>query len=203
MGRDLGWFLSTQLPSQTGPSQKSPACIWPLTPHDWTYPQLPHVICSRPLQPELPLPELAVCTQPCLDTPAVPCSFLPSPAGELASFWDLITGSLRAFQPFTRLLQAVAGRVTGVCRDEQRLPGMLAVPSGWPTLLGLLCIFPRKICLIPIFRDQFTHGEHTCSGRDDKREKATQPGRRTESTAIPPEVVPAPNDFWKRFRSVK
>lgn len=149
------------------------------------YPQLPHVVCSWPLQPELPLPKLAVCARLCLDTPAVPCSFLPLPAGELAIFWDLITGSLRAFQPFTRLLQAVAGSVTGACSDEQRLPGMVAVPSGQPTLLGLLCIFLSKTCLIPIFRDQFANGENTCSGRDDKREKATQPGRKTESIAVP------------------
>lgn len=109
-------------------------------------------------------PWLPVSAQPCLDTPAVPCSFLPSPAGELAIFWDLITSSPRAFQPITGLLQASTGRVTGACGDEQQLPGMVAVPGGRPTLLGLLCIFPSKTCLIPILQDQLANGENTCSG---------------------------------------
>lgn len=178
-----------------GPARNHLLASGPSFPVTERIPSSPTSVCSWPLQPELPLPELAVCAWLCLDTPAVPCSFLPLPAGELAIFWDLITGSLRAFQPFTRLLQAVAGRVTGACSDEQRLPGMVAVPIGQPTLLGLLCIFLSKTCLIPIFHVQFANGENTCNGRDDKREKATQPGRRTESIAVPPEVVPASKDF--------
>lgn len=121
-------------------------------------------------------PWLVVSPQPCLDTPAVSCSFLPSPAGELAIFWDLITGSLRAFQPITGLLQA-AGRVTAACGDEQQLPCMVAVPSSRPTLLGLLCICLSKTCLIPILQDQIANGENTYSRRDDKR----QEGRATRA----------------------
>lgn len=132
----------------------------------------------------------------------MPCSFLPSPAGELAIFWDLITGSLRAFQPITGLLQA-AGRVTAACGDEQQLPCMVAVPSGRPTLLGLLCIFLSKTCLIPILQDQIANGENTYSRRDDKRERAVQPGWRIESTAVPLEVMPASNNSCNLFTFVK
>ena len=145
------------------------------------YPQLPHVVCSWPLQPELPLPELAVCARLCLDTPAVPCSFLPLPAGELAIFWDLITGSLRAFQPFTRLLQAVAGNVTGACSDKQRLPGMVAVPSGQPTLLGLLCIFPSKHVSFPFSEISSQTGKTLAAGEMIKGRKPRSLGGRQKA----------------------
>lgn len=156
------------------------------------YPQLPHVVCSWTLQPELPLPQLAVCTQPCLDTPAVPCSFLPSPAGELAIFWDLITGSLRAFQPFTRLLQAVAGRVTGACRDEQRLPGMLAVPSGRPTLLGLLCIFRAKHVSFPFSEISSHTGKTLAAGEMIKGRKPRSQGGGQKAQPFPRRWYPLP-----------
>lgn len=103
------------------------------------------------------------------------CSFLPSPAGELAVFWDLITGSLRAFQPITGLLQA-AGRVTAACGDEQQLPCMVAVPSGRPMLLGLLCIFLSKTCLIPILHDQIANGEDTAGEMIKDRGLCSQGG---------------------------
>lgn len=80
---------------------------------------------------------------------------------------------------------------------------MAAVPSGQPTLLGLLCIFLSKTCLIPILQDQIANGENTCSSRDDKRERVVQPGWRTEDTAAPLGVVPAPEDSWKHFTSIK
>lgn len=145
---------------------------FPATEH---IPQLPTLSALGLCSPSCLCPWLAVSSQPCLDTPAVSCSFLPSPAGELAIFWDLITGSPRAFQPITGLLQA-AGRVTAACGDEQQLPCMVAVPSGRPTLLGLLCIFPSKTCLIPILQDQIASGENTYSRRDDKRQRLCSQG---------------------------
>lgn len=103
--------------------------------------------------------------QPCLDTPAVPCSFLPSLAGEVAVFWDLITGSPRAFQPITGLLPAAAGR-TAERGEEQRLPGMAAVPSGQPTLLGLH--FPEQNMSRSHFARSDNKRGNTCSRRDEK-----------------------------------
>lgn len=113
---------------------------------------------GRPLQPGQPVSALADTVWTCL--PAVPCSFFLSPAGELAIFWDLITGSPRAFQPITGLL---AGRVTWACCDDQQLPCLVAVPSGQPTLLGLLSICLSKACLGPILQDQRANGENILS----------------------------------------
>lgn len=81
--------------------------------------------------------------------------------------------------------RAAAGRVTGACGDEQRLPGMAAIPSGRPTLLGLLCIFLSKTCLVPILQDQIANGENICSRRDDERERARQLGGRQRAQRFP------------------
>lgn len=81
--------------------------------------------------------------------------------------------------------RAAAGRVTGACGDEQWLPGMVAIPSGRPTLLGLLCIFLSKTCLVPILQDQIANGENICSRRDDERERAMQLGGRQRAQRFP------------------
>lgn len=61
-------------------------------------------------------------------------------------------------------------------------PSLAAVPSGWPTLLGLLCILGSKTRLIPISPDQIAcEGEDTSSRSSDKRGTCSWGG--TESTA--------------------
>lgn len=60
-------------------------------------------------------------------------------------------------------------------------PGLAAVPSGWPTLLGLLCILGSKTRLIPISPDQIAcEGKTLAAGAVIKEAHAAGAGQKAQ-----------------------